>query len=245
MCTYSLLPIKNQKTKIMSDSIYFPSASNQSKLSACPTTKVPQSRDWIYQDIFNTMLHTSDYQKLSPNVELFPSGKDRMSYQVSQTFSEALDIVANEPCHPSGWVNHLDYQLCPTSMLETTSVYDRTSLPDLDSTMSGDDDEEEEEEEDDDEEASQAGATFDMSQADVAPVLIESSISSCTTSTEDVMSFRCHTTGTMAVSTLKKRKSISSFRSLKSFISAFSTNKKQKVNHSTSTAKKFFQFFKR
>lgn len=224
----------------MSESIYFPSASNQSKLSACPTTKVPQSRDWIYQDIFNTMLHTSDYQKLSPTVKLFPSNKDRMSYQVSQTFSEALDIVANEPCHPSGWVNHLDYQLCPTSMLETTSAYDRTSLPDLDSTMSGDDDEEEE-----DDEASLAGATFDMSQIDVAPVLIESCISSCTTSTEDVMSFRCHTTGTMAVSTLKKRKSTSSFRSLKSFISAFGSNKKQKIIPSTSTAKKFFQFFKR
>ncbi|GAA5816827.1 hypothetical protein MFLAVUS_010361 [Mucor flavus] len=229
----------------MPESIYFPSASKQSKLSACPTTKLPQSRDWIYQDIFNTLLHTSDYQKLSPHVDLFPSNKDRMSYQVSQTFSEALDIVANEPCYPSGWVNHQDYQLCPTSMLETTSAYDRTSLPDLDSTMSGEDDEEEEEDDEDEQEASLAGATFDMSQLDVAPVLIESCISSCTTSTEDVMSFRCHTTGTMAVSTLKKRKSTSSFRSLKSFISAFGSNKKQKIIHSTSTAKKFFQFFKR
>jgi hypothetical protein len=240
----------------MSEVIKFPSASSKSKLSACPTTKVPQAIDWIYQDFFNTMLADNDehgYVYLPPSVqisELYPTEKymqtsnghkqQNMSYQhyLSYTsFSEALHVVV-EPHSSTAWDNNIDYHFCPTS------PDDQASLPDLDNTKSGDEEEEDEVEEDS--VVDPIGILADFSElVNVAPVLIESTISSCTTSTEDAMSFRDDTiindtTEAMIVqnssinqSILKKRKSTSSFSSLKSFMNVFNSisNKRSKLDH--------------
>lgn len=174
----------------MSDTILFPSASNHSKLSACPATKVPQGTDWIYQDFFNQMLHDN-----SAIQHIYPS-------DMETRFSEGFNVVAKK------------------CSLEWDSYTDEVSLPDLDN--------------------SDLGTSSEFSEMfDVAPVLIEYTISSCTTSTEETTSFRDNSDTIIA---LKKRKSTSSFRSLKSFISVFSTSKKLKLDASPS---KLFGFFKR
>lgn len=244
----------------MATTIQFPSASSQSKLSACPTTKLPEATDWIYQDFFNTMLNTSEYKNLLPSIRLSQLYSHDLSYNDKNTFpetsfSEALLRLTAEPCHRnSSWDNRLDYCLCPTSRIS----YDQMSLPDLDNTKnSSSSDEEDEDEEDDDN--SMIGTPSDLtSYMNVAPVLIESNISSCTTSSEHETSFRYTTVETISP-TLNKRKSTSSFQSLKSFMSAFSgSNKKTKLYHNSSSTslvkknsmtgtltKKFLKYFGR
>lgn len=193
----------------MSELIHFPSASNQSKLSACPTTKVPQGTDWIYQDFFNQMLNNDNSIQ-----QIFPS------INAETTFSEGLHAVASKSSLE--WDSYIDYSFCPTTITDD----DQRSLPDLDNS----------------DEEDPIGTSSEFSEIlDVAPVLIESTISLCTTSTEDAMLFPDNN-DTIIIQALKKRKSTSSFRSLKSFISVFSSNKKTKLDASTS---KFFQFFKR
>ncbi|CAO3652633.1 unnamed protein product [Mucor hiemalis] len=236
----------------MATSIQFPSASNQSKLSACPTTKLPEATDWIYQDFFNTMLNTNEYKNHLPSIRLSKLYPQDVSYYKNvipeTTFSEALLQMTAEPCHGnSSWDNCLDYRLCPTSRIS----YDQMSLPDLDNTKSSSDEEDE-----DDDDNSMIGTPSDLtSYMNIAPVLIESNISSCTTSSETDTSFR-YTTETINP-TLNKRKSTSSFQSLKSFMSAFSSSKKTKLYHNNSTAlvkknsmtgtltKKFLKYFGR
>ncbi|KAG2212277.1 hypothetical protein INT47_001636 [Mucor saturninus] len=94
----------------MTDSIHFPPASKHSKLSACPTTKVPQGTDWIYQDCFNQMLHDNSIQ------HVYPTGT---------TFSEGLNAVARKSSFE--WDGHIDYSFCATHDEES-------SLPDLDNS---------------------------------------------------------------------------------------------------------------
>lgn len=181
----------------MSDTtmITFPSASNQSKLSACPTTKIPQATDWIFQDFFHTMMMDGNQdQHVSPSIqisELFPQEKYFMS-----SCSDEWPV----------------------------------ECPDLDNSKSDDDDELEE--------AMDRGVTSDFSTwMNVAPVLIESNISSCTTeSTEEVTSFRDDMDDdryTTAATYLKKKRSTSSFGSLKSVIGVFNNHhsKKTKLHH--------------
>ncbi|KAI9361309.1 hypothetical protein BD770DRAFT_383161 [Pilaira anomala] len=204
--------------------IHFPSASSQSKLSAPLSTKVPQSTNWIYQDVYHSLHHDPDY--LIPTTDLCQSTS---TFQMTSSLFEACKIVTHDSRY-SGWDTQLDYT-CPTSETisnKSSSVHNRTSfLPDL-------------------------LAHTNLEDSSSAPVLIESTFSSSsssssttTSSSQSVQSFRCsHTTEMMSVgnSTLKKRKSTSSFRSLKYFIHAISPSKKPKLNP---TAKKFFQFFKR
>jgi hypothetical protein len=195
----------------MSDTlITFPSASNQSKLSACPTTKIPQAADWIFQDFFYNMMDSNQDHYLSPSVqilELFPQEKH---FITSSTFSD--------------------------------------ECPDLVDNSKSDDEEEEDE-----------GVTLDW--LNMAPVLIESNISSCTTeSTEEVVSFRNMDYTTSA--SLKKRRSTSSFSSLKSFMSVFNNSSKktklyhpslqettalapQRLSMTATISKKIFKYFKR
>ena len=197
-------------------SINFPSASKISKLSACPTTKIPQGTDWIYQDIFNTVIDTTN----SPSIQLYSRCDEKAS------FSEALFQVSNDEVS-NHWDNCIDYTYCPTSMTSSMTM-DEMSLPSLDSG---------------DEEEDEFNSMLDESDfslyMNVAPVLIESNISSCTTSTEDAMSFR-HNSSTIATTepsltlqTLNKRKSSSSIRSLKSLMNLFANHKKQKLNEET------------
>lgn len=40
---------------MLAEPITFPSATNISKLSASPTTKIPEATDWILQDFYNTV----------------------------------------------------------------------------------------------------------------------------------------------------------------------------------------------
>lgn len=241
----------------MSEIIKFPSASNTSKLSACPATKVPRATDWIYQDFFNTMLINggkSDSIQMAPAAPVQINGsytsqnyllEQKSPYQnyLSYTsFSEALHVIAEPHGLNHDWDNNVDYDFC------CTSTDDQVSLPDLlDNTKSGDEEEEDEEDMDDEqEEQGSIGSPFDFSQlVKVAPVLIESSISSCTTSTDDTMSFREENTTieTMVApppsstidqaAVLKKRKSNSSISSLKTFMNVFNTisHKKSKLNH--------------
>lgn len=59
----------------MSELFIFPPVSKESKLSASPTIKIPQSTDWIFQDFFDTMIHGDPVNELSPSIqisELFP-----------------------------------------------------------------------------------------------------------------------------------------------------------------------------
>jgi hypothetical protein len=241
----------------MTESIKFPSASNTSKLSACPTTKVPQASDWIYQDFFNSMLNNSSHEYRQPIHQIpnlilnekfsYNNAKEEyMPYQhylSETTFSEALHVVV-EPQHHT-WDNTIDYHVCPTSSSSSLTTTDDL-LPDLD--------EEEEDEEDDSVVDDQvAPSSSDFAHYTAAPVLIESTISSCTTSTEDAMSFR-KDNGIIAEesiitievvqqntinnqSLIKKRKSTSSFSSLKSFMNVFNTlsHKKSKLDHPSFT----------
>lgn len=92
----------------MTDSIHFPPASNHSKLSACPTTKLPQGTDWIYQDFFSQMLH-----------------EDSIQHFYSTRFSEGLNAVVRKSSFE--WDSHIDYTFCPTNDEES-------SLPDLDNS---------------------------------------------------------------------------------------------------------------
>lgn len=97
----------------MSDIIQFPSASNQSKLSACPTTKLPKATDWIYQDFCNQMLHDNkSMQHIISNID------DKT------IFSEGLRTVVSK----SNLEWDTDYAFCPTTL------DDQTSLPDLDNS---------------------------------------------------------------------------------------------------------------
>jgi hypothetical protein len=146
--------------------VIFPSASTQSKLSACPTTKIPQAADWIFQDFFDAMMDSNQVPSIQVS-ELFPQEK-------------YFPGVYSDEC------------------------------PDLDSSMS----EEEEEEEEED------YSTW----INVAPVLIESNISSYTTESTKVKPY-CQS--------LKKKRSTSSFSSLKSFMSVFNNSKKTKLYHPT------------
>lgn len=59
------------------ETIQFPSASEKSKLSANPTTKIPQATDWIFQDFFNTMLehHSFNNDKALAIPDVFPYEK--------------------------------------------------------------------------------------------------------------------------------------------------------------------------
>lgn len=228
----------------MTSTITFPSASNTSKLSASPAAKVPEGTDWIYQDYFYSMLNNSanEYQKKQISTDFYPT----------TTFNEALtQIAVSDSSYNNYWDSHIDYRFCPTSMT-TSPTFDQMSLPDLDNTKSSDEEDNyyyEEEEEDDDHSmvmvtnhttGGNGGVASDFSLfMNVAPVLIESSITSCTTSSEDAMSFRYNNNTTTEtthsnnriIQGLNKRKSTSSFQSLKSFINVFS-NKKSKLNHS-------------
>lgn len=217
----------------MADSITFPSASNMSKLSACPTTKLPQATDWIFQDFFNTMLNGDDL--LIPSIqiaELFPQEK-----LTDATFN-LLQSTFSDDCYEA-W--HDNNQSC------TTMADDHISLPDLEETtknssssiMISSDDEEDDDEEEENQELDMLedhihGVTFqsDLLQlSNVAPVLIESTISSCTTVSS--VSFR-QSMDTASISVnqaLTKRKSTSSFSSFKSFMSVFHIPKKSKLDH--------------
>ncbi|KAL9557700.1 hypothetical protein MBANPS3_001247 [Mucor bainieri] len=197
----------------MTDSITFPSASNMSKLSACPTTKLPQATDWIFQDFFNTMLNGDDL--LTPSIqiaELFPQEK------LTEATFNLLQSTFSDDCYEA-W--HDNNQSC------TTMTDDHISLPDLEdpaknsscSIMISSDDEDEDEDEEQEQDLDMLenqihGVTFqsDLLQlSNVAPVLIESTISSCTT--------------------MSSRKSTSSFSSFKSFMSVFHIPKKSKLDH--------------
>ncbi|KAF1807435.1 hypothetical protein V8B55DRAFT_1465708 [Mucor lusitanicus] len=216
----------------MTDSITFPSASNMSKLSACPTTKLPQATDWIFQDFFNTMLNGDDL--LTPSIqiaELFPQEK------LTEATFNLLQSTFSDDCYEA-W--HDNNQSC------TTMTDDHISLPDLEdpaknsscSIMNSSDDEDEDEDEEDQDldmlENQIHGVTFqsDLLQlSNVAPVLIESTISSCTTMSS--VSFRqsMDTTNHSINQKLTKRKSTSSFSSFKSFMSVFHIPKKSKLDH--------------
>ncbi|KAG2206170.1 hypothetical protein INT46_007165 [Mucor plumbeus] len=218
----------------MTDSIKFPSASNMSKLSACPTTKLPQATDWIFQDFFDTMLNGDDLLTPSTQIaELFPQEK------LTEATFNLLQSTFSDDCYEE-WHNN-NKNTC------TTMTDDQLSLPDLEdnsknSSNISSSDEEEEEEQVDDQDITRMkdhnnSVTFqsDLTElSNVAPVLIESTISSCTTmSSEDAMSFRqsIDTNNISLNQTLAKRKSTSSFSSLKSFMSVFHTNKKSKLTH--------------
>ncbi|KAI8084364.1 uncharacterized protein B0P05DRAFT_36297 [Gilbertella persicaria] len=231
---------------MMTETILFPSASPASKLSACPSTKIPQATDWIFQDFFSTMLDGT----ASPSVkisELFPHepllhGKQVPFQAYQKTFSD--DLIAS-------WFEYSNV----VSVEDDEEYYEDT--PDLDNTKSSDEEDEGDEE-------------F-VQYVNMAPVLIESGISSCVTSTEQHPAVAKITTSreqspskTVEQNTnashlnqmLKKRKSTSSFSSLKSFMNVFHNNKKSKMNHAlTSTptgqlvtntmTKKFLKYFKR
>lgn len=51
--------------------IQFPAASDTSKLSANPTTKIPQATDWIFQDFFTTMLEYNNNHKSLAMPDIF------------------------------------------------------------------------------------------------------------------------------------------------------------------------------
>lgn len=226
--------------KQMTDSITFPSASKMSKLSACPTTKLPQATDWIFQDFFNTMLNGDDLLTPSTQIaELFPQEK------LTEATFNLLQSTFSDDCYEEWHSNNKN--IC------TTMTDDQLSLPDLEdnsksssSIISSDDDDDDEEEEEEEQIDDQDGMMMEdhnngvIFQSDlaevsnVAPVLIESTISSCTTmSSEDAMSFRqsIDTNNISLNQILTKRKSTSSFSSLKSFMSVFHTNKKPKLDH--------------
>ncbi|CEP19036.1 hypothetical protein [Parasitella parasitica] len=206
-------------------SIIFPSASIMSKLAACPTTKLPETTDWIFQDFFNTMLSGEDLLTTSSQMaELLPQEK--------LTDATLLDLLESAISDESSESWH-------DSKIHTTD--DQLSLPDLEDMSSRSSNSDEEEDNDDDMvmiKEHYHGVTFhlDLTKfSNIAPVLIESTISSCTTmSSEEAKSFRQQPLYVKNISinqTLTKRKSTSSFSSFKSFMSVFHSPKKSKLNH--------------
>ncbi|KAI8979570.1 hypothetical protein BDF20DRAFT_517135 [Mycotypha africana] len=70
--------------------IDFPPASTTSKLSACPTEKIPQTTDWIYQDFLSTVL-TGDHATatlLPPFTRLFPHEQSNLPYYKEQVLEQ-------------------------------------------------------------------------------------------------------------------------------------------------------------
>ncbi|KAI8641703.1 hypothetical protein BD408DRAFT_417778 [Parasitella parasitica] len=204
----------------MAGSTTFPSASNMSKLAACPTTKLPEATDWIFQEFFNAMLNSNDLL-ITPNqiAELLPQEK----------LADATTLDLLDQCSES-WHD---------SNLRMTD--DQLSLPDLEDISSRSSNSDEEEDNDDGMvtiEDHYHGVTFlpGLTKfSKVAPVLIESTISSCATmSSEDANSFRQQPTYVRNISinqTLTKRNSTSSFSSFKSFMNVFHLPKKSKLDH--------------
>lgn len=172
---------------------------------------------------------------LTPSIqiaELFPQEK------LTEATFNLLQSTFSDDCYEA-W--HDSNQSC------TTVADDHISLPDLEdparnsscSIMNSSDDEDEDEDEGEQDldmlENQIHGVTFqsDLLQlSNVAPVLIESTISSSCTTMSSV-SFRqsMDTTSISINQKLSKRKSTSSFSSFKSFMSVFHIPKKSKLDH--------------
>jgi hypothetical protein len=138
--------------------IEFPSASQVSKLSSNPTSKVPQSTDWVFQDFFNSMLDYHHGIAMPPDV--FPN---ELATHNNNLF---FDIYTHK-------------------------------------------------------EEDEADA--------MAPILIESDISSDSASSIDTEQDEPVVTNNNNNGTLTTRKSSSSFRSLRSLFQMSTTNKKQEI----------------
>lgn len=192
--------------------IHFPSASSQSKLSAPLSTKVPQSTNWIDQDVYNSLHHDPDY--------LIPT---TATFQMTSSLFEACKIVTHDSRY-SGWDTQLDYT-CPTSDTSSSISSSRSSsvhnLPGLLAHTALLED-------------SSAPVLIESTFSSSTTTSSSQSVQSfrCSHTTEMMA---------VGGSTLKKRKSTSSFRSLKSFIHAISPSKKPRLNPSAKKFFQFFK----
>ncbi|KAI8387512.1 hypothetical protein BD560DRAFT_382742 [Blakeslea trispora] len=201
---------------IMSESILFPPASTTSKLSACPSTKIPQTADWILQDFFSNKLEENDIPSIQFS-ELLQPGGARPPYM--NTFSD--DLIAS-------WFEYSNVVAPENDDNNDYFCY----TPDLDSTRSSDigDDAEEE-----------LARYIEMFPVVDEPLNLLSAIPAKPHSPKAIQQEQKESVPQNDIDhsnasrpdrvLLTKRKSTSSFSSFKSIMHVFQGNKKSKLNH--------------